>query len=248
MKILAIEVSGQVCGVALTEDDKVTAEYNIQFKKTHSQSLMPMMDHIKTMVGMVPGEIDAIAVSMGPGSFTGVRIGAATAKGLGMVLEKPLIPVPTVDAIAYNLTGEGALVCPLMDARRDQVYTGLYAFAAEGENFEMQTVLPQCAVQIGEIIDAVNEQGKEVIFLGDGVPVYKEKIRALTKVPYRFVPAHLSVQRAAATAALAHALYRKKGEQCFVSAESFRPEYLRLSQAERARAEGNDTSMIVHRG
>ena len=126
MKILAIEASGLVAGCAVLDGEILSADYNIQHKKTHSQSLVPMMDEVRTMLGMELDTVDAIALSGGPGSFTGLRIGAATAKGLGFALNVPLIPVPTVDAIAYNLYGTDALVCPLMDARRQQTYTGLF--------------------------------------------------------------------------------------------------------------------------
>ena len=264
MKILAIEASGLVAGCAVLDGEILSADYNIQHKKTHSQSLVPMMDEVRTMLGMELNTVDAIALSGGPGSFTGLRIGAATAKGLGFALNVPLIPVPTVDAIAYNLYGTDALVCPLMDARRQQTYTGLFRWksgAAAGavqsaeadgagagssndsaqESFlkdpRMITVLPQCAVSIDEIAEKINElRPEKVIFLGDGVPVFRERLKELMRVPYSFAPAHLARQRAAAVAALAMQKWHEQGEACFVLADDFRPEYLRLSQAERERA------------
>ena len=99
------------------------AEYTVDFKMTHSQTLLPMIDEMVKLVGIDLNTIDAIAVSGGPGSFTGLRIGSATAKGLGLALNKPLIHVPTLDATAYNLFGASGLICPIMDARRSQVYT-----------------------------------------------------------------------------------------------------------------------------
>ena len=275
MKILAIEASGLVAGCAVLDGEILSADYNIQHKKTHSQSLVPMMDEVRTMLGMELDTVDAIALSGGPGSFTGLRIGAATAKGLGLALNVPLIPVPTVDAIAYNLYGTDAHVCPLMDARRQQTYTGLFrwesgaaagavqsaetgdvqsAEAAEADRAgagssddpvqasfldkpRMITVLPQCAVSIDEIAEKINELHPEkVIFLGDGVPVFRERLKELMRVPYSFAPAHLARQRAAAVAALAMQKWNEQGEACFVPADDFRPEYLRLSQAERERA------------
>ena len=125
MKILAIDSSGLVASVALLEDDTLLAEYTVNYKKTHSQTLLPMLDAIVQMIDLDLNSIDAIAVSKGPGSFTGLRIGSATAKGLGLALEKPLIEVPTVDALAYNLYDAEGLVVPMMDARRAQVYTGI---------------------------------------------------------------------------------------------------------------------------
>ena len=126
MKVLGIESSSLVASVALVTDDILTAEYTVNFKKTHSQTLLPMLDEIVKMLGLDLETIDAIAAAGGPGSFTGLRIGAATAKGLGLALKKSLIHVPTVDAIAYNMWGASGLICPIMDAKRCQVYTGLY--------------------------------------------------------------------------------------------------------------------------
>ena len=128
MKILAIESSSLVASVAVTEDGVTVAEYTVNFKKTHSQTLLPMIDQIAAMTELDMDSVDAIAVSGGPGSFTGLRIGSATAKGLGLALKKPLIHVPTLDAMAWNLYGASGLICPVMDARRNQVYTGLYRF------------------------------------------------------------------------------------------------------------------------
>ena len=105
MKILAIEASGPVAGCALYEDGTLIAEYSAQYKKKHSQSLVPMLQEMKNMVDLDLPSVDFIAVTSGPGSFTGLRIGAATAKGLGLALEKPILPVPTVDSLACNIFG-----------------------------------------------------------------------------------------------------------------------------------------------
>ena len=128
MKILALDSSGLVAGVAVTEDDNLLGEYTINYKKTHSQTLLPMLDEVAKMIELDLNTIDVIAVSAGPGSFTGLRIGSATAKGLALALNKQIVSVPTVDALAYNLWGCEDQVCPLMDARRQQAYTGLYTF------------------------------------------------------------------------------------------------------------------------
>ena len=128
MKILALDSSGIVASVAVIEDDILLAEYTVNYKKTHSQTLLPMLDEVVKMTELDLQTIDAIAVAAGPGSFTGLRIGSATAKGLGLALKKPLIAVPTVDALAYNLYDVSGLICPIMDARRSQVYTGIYRF------------------------------------------------------------------------------------------------------------------------
>lgn len=236
MKILALDSSGLVASVAVVEDDNLVAEYTMNYKKTHSQTLLPMLDEVKKMVELDLTTIDAIAVAAGPGSFTGLRIGSATAKGFGLALDKPIIPVPTVDALAYNMYGSSGIICPIMDARRNQVYTGLYEFNIEADNkgCAMNCIEKQCAVDIVEIVEKVNEIGREVTFLGDGVAVYREQIEKNIKVPYSFAPACCNRQRAACVAVLAKELYATGIVQ---TAAEHAPEYLRLSQAERERKE-----------
>ena len=128
MKVLAIDSSGLTATVALVDESQTIAEYTVNYQKTHSQTLLPMIDEIVKMTETDLRMIDAIAVAGGPGSFTGLRIGSATAKGLGLALGKPLVSVPTVDALAYNVYGCRDIICPVMDARRNQVYTGIYTF------------------------------------------------------------------------------------------------------------------------
>lgn len=230
MKLLAIDSSGLVASVAVVTETNLMAEYTVNFKKTHSQTLLPMLDEIVKMIDLNLQEIDGIAVAAGPGSFTGLRIGSSTAKGLGLALNKPLISVPTVDGLAYNLYGTDKLICPLMDARRNQVYTGLYEF----RNNEFTVVEPQKAVGIQEIADEINQRNREVIFLGDGVDVYQNILKEFVKVPYSFAPLHVSKQRAAAIGALGIEYYKKGLAE---KAEAHVPVYLRLSQAERELAE-----------
>lgn len=230
MKILALESSGLVASVAVMEDDNLLGEYTMNYKKTHSQTLLPMLQALAEMIELDLNTVDAIAVSKGPGSFTGLRIGSATAKGLGLALNKPIIPVPTIDALAYNLWGTNKLICPLMDARRQQTYTGLYRF----ENENLHAIVEQCAVDIGKIIEQVNEAGQEVVFLGDGVPVFAEYIAQNVTVPYSYAPATCNRQRAASVAALAGVLYQQGVVE---SAAEHKPDYLRLSQAEREQAQ-----------
>lgn len=230
MKILALDSSGLVASVAVVEDDNLLAEYTVNYKKTHSQTLVPMLDEIGKMIELDLNTIDAIAVAAGPGSFTGLRIGSATAKGLGLALKKPLIGIPTVEGLAYNLYGTKALICPLMDARRNQVYTGIYEF----NGFDFHKVENQMAVAIEDIIAKLNKIGREVIFLGDGVAVYRKIIEQLCTVPYTFAPAHVNKQRAGALAALAQKYF---AEGKMEDPAEHKPDYLRLSQAERERME-----------
>lgn len=229
MKILAIDSSGLVAGVAVVEDDVLLAEYTTNYKKTHSQTLLPMLDELRNMIELDLDTVDAIAIASGPGSFTGLRIGSATAKGLGLALNKPLVEVPTLEGLAWNLWGSTQLICPLMDARRNQVYTAAYEFVPRGEGYKLQTVLPQQPMDIVEMMNELNGLGREVVFLGDGVPVYLNLIRENIKVPYSLAPAGCNRQRAACVAALG-ALYFAAGQT--VSAEAHKPEYLRKSQAE----------------
>ncbi len=226
MKILAMDSSGLVASVALVFDGVMIAEYTTNFKKTHSQTLLPMIDEIVTMTGISIQEVDAIAVAAGPGSFTGLRIGSSTAKGLGLALQKPIISVPTLEGLAYNLFGNSKVICPIMDARKNQVYTGLYIF----QNEEMEIISDQKAVSIDEIVEEINALGKEVVFLGDGVPVFKSFIEENSKVAVSFAPAHIAMQRAGAVALRAEYYYNQGKIE---TAKEHKPVYLRLSQAER---------------
>ena len=241
MKILALDTSGLVCSVAVMEDDRLLSEFSIQHKITHSELLLPMMEEIKKRISLDLNTIDAIAVSAGPGSFTGLRIGCATAKGLCLAMNKPLIAVPTLDAMAYQFYGTEDVICPMMDARRSQVYTGIYSFVPEKENeknfetyFSMKTIKPQSAMSVEDIAAELNTLGKTVVLLGDGIPVYRDKLEKLLKVNYIVAPAHMNRQRASALASLAQ-LYMREGK--IADADAFSPEYLRASQAEREAAE-----------
>ncbi len=230
MRILALDSSGLVATVAILEDDQTVAQYTVNYKKTHSQTLLPMLDEIVKMTEFDLSTVDAIAVAGGPGSFTGLRIGAATAKGLGLALGKPLIHVPTVDGMAYGLYGVSGLICPIMDARRNQVYTGIYRF----EHGEFVVIEEQMAVALDELIEKLNAYGEKVTFLGDGVPVYQKQIEEKIATEHYFAPAHVNRQSAAAVGALGMKYF---AEGKMETAAQHKPDYLRLSQAERERAE-----------
>lgn len=247
MRVLAIDSSGLTATVAIMEEEQTVAEYTVNYKKTHSQTLLPMIDEIVKMVNEDLGEVDAIAIAGGPGSFTGLRIGSATAKGLGLALGKPLIHVPTVDAMAYSVYGCEDIICPIMDARRKQVYTGIYSFIPEPAdntphlNYEFQILCEQKAVPVEELIRRLNIYGRRVVFLGDGVPVYRNMLTEGLEVPFWFAPSFMNRQRASAVGALGIEYY-KKG--IFESAAEHRPDYLRMSQAERERAEKEKNSVV----
>lgn len=229
MRVLALDSSGLVAAVAVVEDDQTIAEYTVNYKKTHSQTLLPMLDEVSKMTELEMDSIDAIAISGGPGSFTGLRIGSATAKGLGLALNKPLIHVPTLEGLAYNLYGTDGIICPIMDARRNQVYTGLYSFEKG-----FHTVEKEEAVPILQLIERLNILGQKVSFLGDGVPVYKDLLEKGLKIPRAYAPAHMNRQRAASVGALGIEYYKQGKTE---NAASHQPDYLRVSQAERERAE-----------
>ena len=230
MRILALDSSGLVASVAIVEEEQTVAEYTVNYKKTHSQTLLPMLDEIVKMTDMDLQSIDAVAVAGGPGSFTGLRIGSATAKGLGLALNKPLIHIPTLEGMAYNLYGSSAVICPIMDARRKQVYTGIYRF----EEGELKVLEDQTAIAVEELIQKLNEMGEEVVFLGDGVPVYADCLREGLSIPFIFAPANMNRQRASSVGLLGIE-YFKQGKT--ETAREHQPDYLRVSQAERERNE-----------
>lgn len=247
MRVLAIDSSGLTATVAVVEDTQTIAEYTVNFKKTHSQTLLPMIDDMAHMIDLDLNSIDAIAVAGGPGSFTGLRIGSATAKGLGLALKKPLIHVPTVDGLAFNLYGCEDIICPIMDARRNQVYTGMYTFTrrkAEGRHYSelvFEVLEAQNAAPVKALIERLNIHGRPVVFLGDGVPVYENMLANGLEVPYSFAPAAMNRQRAAVVGTLGIQYYK---EGNFETAMEHQPEYLRVSQAERERAEREKRAVV----
>lgn len=230
MNILAIDSSGLAASCAILSDDVIRAEFFVCNKLTHSETLLPMVDQVIRASGLKLVEMDAIAVSMGPGSFTGLRIGSATAKGLAEAIQKPVIGVPTVDALACNMAGYEGNIVPLMDARRNETYTGIYSFNENG----MTVLREQCAVPLRDIIAEVNQRGTRTVFLGDGVRVFEEQIRMDCRVPFEFAPASHNLQRASCVAVLARK-YHEQGK--YTDAAGHVPVYLRTSQAEREKQE-----------
>ena len=207
MKLIALDSSGLVASVAILEDDLLRAEYTVDYKKTHSQTLLPMLDAIARMVELDLSTVDAIAVAAGPGSFTGLRIGSATAKGLGLALRKPIVEVPTLAALACNLPEAGGLICPVMDARRQQVYNGFYRF----RDHRLVTLKDQRALSVPDLAAELNRMNPEggVILLGDGVAAYRPLLDSLIKVPHCYAPANAGRQRAASVAVLGARLFRE---------------------------------------
>ncbi len=243
MKILAIESSGAQASAAILQDGKVLAYEEGPFKVTHSETLMPLVARTFAVAGVNKEDIDAIAVSGGPGSFTGLRIGSATAKGLGMALHKPLIHVPTLHAMAYNFLGSGNIIVPIMDARRDQVYTGVFTFVIRPDQMiDFSIFKDSSAMSITELMEYLNDlislDGNPplVVFLGDGVEKYEQTIDELADFNYALAPDELNLQRADSVG-LVGMIYYFEGMVTDPDEEA--PDYLRLSQAEREAKEKN---------
>ena len=226
MKVLAIESSAVTASVAIMTEDTLIAEYTINYKKTHSQTLLPMIDEICRMTENNAADCDIIAVSNGPGSFTGLRIGAATGKGLALALDKPMVAVPTLEAMAYNFYGDDRIICPVMDARRAHLYSGLYRF----ENGKLITVHEQCLISYGELAGILNEVKEKVVFVGDGIAAAKDYFKDNLTCNYTFSPAGLRTQRASSVA-LAAIDMANEGKT--IGSDMLKPDYLRPSQAER---------------
>lgn len=239
MKILAIDSSGMPASAAVLEGGVLLAEYTVNFQKTHSQTLVPMLEEIKRALDLDLNTLDAVAVAGGPGSFTGLRIGSATAKGIGLALGRMLIHVPTLEALACNFYGSDCLIAPMMDARREQVFAGIYTFCAEQETeVSLRILMDQAPVNVTDLCTRLNrlseETGKRVILLGDGARTYEDILEECLKAPHFYAPAHLSQQSAGSVAVRAMELARMGRME---SAARHRPEYLRVSQAERVRAQ-----------
>lgn len=230
MKILGIDSSGLVASAAIADEKNIIAEFTVNNKQAHSQTLLPMIEKVVDMSGIELEQIDAIAIAAGPGSFTGLRIGSATAKGIGLALKKPVVSVPTLEGLAYRVCVFDGIICPIMDARRNQVYTGIYKM----DKGNLVCLSEQKAVDIHEIMEELEKYDEKVIFLGDGVEVQRETIEKEFKKEYCFAPIHLSKQSAAAVAVLGD-IYFNQGKA--EDAAEHKPIYLRKSQAEREREE-----------
>ncbi len=227
MKILAFETSAKAGSVALLEDGKLLGENYQNTGLTHSQTLMSMAEALLAHCGLTVKEIDAVAVAAGPGSFTGVRIGVAAAKGLAWGAELPCYGVSTLEAMALNLGVYDGIVCPVMDARRSQVYNAL--FAAEGG--VLTRLQPDRAISLEDLGKELKNCEKPIFLVGDGsILCYTTLVEDVPLL--RLPPEHRMHQRAAGVA-LAAQMQLDQGLPGDGAALS--PNYLRLSQAERER-------------
>lgn len=226
MLILGIEAAAKVAGAALYENGRIIAEQMVNGALTHSETLMPMIDAVLKAAGREPEQLDYIALTNGPGSFTGLRIGAATAKGLALGHQIPLIPICTLESLAYTNGMQEKLCVPIMDARRGQVYGAVYE---QGKAIvEPQAISPQ------ELAEKLLEFNQPCLFMGDAADLYREHFEAVLQENYNIAPAHLKDLRAASVAALA-ADKLEKGLTTGISGRELAIEYLRKPQAERER-------------
>ncbi len=234
MKILALDSTALVGSVALCDDAARLGEITLNNGNTHSETLLPMVEFLLKRFEMTPDDVDLFAASAGPGSFTGVRIGAATVKGLAFSTGKPCIGVSTLDALAYNLRSMGGLICPVMNARRKQVYTALFR-AVDGR---LERLMPDSAIAIEELDRILDTYNEPVRLCGDGYEI-TEALLTHAILP---VPEELRQQSAYSVAQIARAAYESGIRTTDIE---LAPTYLRLSQAERERAErqGVDTGI-----
>lgn len=221
MRLLALETATLAGGAALLDGGRLVGESRLNIALTHSERLMLIVDRLLQDCGWEAASLDGLAVSIGPGSFTGLRVGAATAKGLALALEVPVAPVPTLDALAATLPFAEAPVCPLLDARKNEVYCSLYRRTARGMEREWDYLaLPPAA--------AAARLTEPVIVLGDGVPACRPYLGHLGEGLREADPVH-SLPSPAVVGALGHAMLSAGGG---IPAEQLVPLYLRPSEAE----------------
>lgn len=234
MKILALDTSATVATVAITDDLTPLAEYTVNNKNTHSETLLPMIESALGALSMKISDIDLFALSAGPGSFTGVRIGAATIKGLAFGSKKPCVEASTLEALANNLLFHKGLICPVMNARRSQVYTAL--FRSDGK--ALTRLMPDSALAIAELDELLAKYAEPVALVGDGYEITEAGLTATDTV---FVPEPQRMQSALSVARVAYEKY-KVGE--YKTDAELSVNYLRPSQAERERAEKEKQNIL----
>jgi len=225
MHILAVDTSGGVCSAAVLRDNKILSEAYMNDKRTHSETIGPMIDFCLSCANIDIKEVGLFACASGPGSFTGLRIGIGMVKAFAHASQKPVLGVNTLDALALNACGTDAIVCPVIDARRGEVYTAAYENGNRISDYR--------AVLLDDVLHEL--QGRAAVFLGDATVVHKEKILS-ADTAFRIAHEGIVLQRAGSVGLAAFALYQKGVHQDVYSLEPF---YLRETQAERVRAEKN---------
>jgi len=231
MKILGLDTATLCGSLGIIDDDEVVAEYALHREETLSARLLPAIQTLLAEARLDLHEIDGIAVSLGPGSFTGLRVGLSAVKGLALAAEMPVAGIPTLDALAYNLPFTPYQICPLLDARKGQIYTALYKNRAGGF---LEQVTPYQVLSPAALIEAIPHQ--ETVFLGDGVEVCREVITQRLAEKALFAPLHLGFLRGTTVAELGLKRIRR-GEADDIS--SLVPIYVRPSDAELKGGRGN---------
>ena len=230
MNILMIDTSGPACGVAVMKDGKIAYEAQLVSGRTHSQRVMPMVDTALSMCEMGMDEIDLFGAVLGPGSFTGVRIGVSTVKALAHAAGKPCIGVDALHALAANVTGFDGVICPILDARAQQVYGAMFRAGGMPER-----MMEDEAMKLVDFLELVDQTGERALFLGDGVAVCEAKIREKLGERAQFAqPQHVNL-RAGSACALAEKLAQADAT-AVTDYIHLLPVYLRAPQAERERA------------
>lgn len=224
MKILAVDTSTSAATAAIMEDGRLVSEYILNISRAHSQKIMGIIDELFSKTGIKPADIDLYACSSGPGSFTGLRIGASIIKGMAQTFNKPVAGVPTLDALAYNLYNCTGLVCPMLDAQRGMVYSAIYAW----ENGRLVKLTGQRAILLEDFLMQVKEKSAPAVFLGDGALLYEEKLKSGDEEFY-MAPSGSLLPRASSCGALAKEMYDKG---IYTSYNNFKLTYIRKSQAE----------------
>ena len=224
MILFCLDTSGPVAGVALIQDGAVCYEAMAVNNFTHSQSILPMTEEAFRHTGLDVNQTDYFAVTVGPGSFTGVRIGVSTVKGLAHAAGKPCIAVDALEAMSAGVMPFAGVICPIQDARAGQVYGAAFGGGT------LERLLPDEPIKLEEYLEKVSAFGKDLLFLGDGMPVHRQRIADILGEKARFAPPHLSFLRPAAAAYLA---WEKRQEA--VEYTRLSPLYLRPPQAERQR-------------
>jgi len=233
MKILGLDTSTSCGSIGIIDDDKVVAEYALHREETLSARLVPAIQALLAEARLTLNEIDGLAVSLGPGSFTGLRVGLSAVKGLTLAIERPVAGVPTLDALASNLPFTPYQICPLLDARRGEIYTALYKNVAGG-NLEQLT--PYQVLSPTALLEEIPP--RETVFLGDGVEVCREFIIKRLAEKALFAPLHLGFLRGTTVAELGlKRIIRGAGDDI----ASLVPIYVRPSDAEIKRATGQKT-------
>lgn len=225
MLILAFESSAKSASVALVKDGELLSQYSQCSALTHSRTLLPMAEDMLKNAEVKLSEVDLIAVAHGPGSFTGIRIGVSTVKGLSWAADKPCVGVSTLEAMAWHGLMAGGYVCPVMDARRQQVYNALFKI----EDGKPQRITDDRPIALAQLADEVRSLDAPVLLVGDGAAL-TEKFFREHSVPCRIAPENLRWQSAWGVAMAASD--KQPG-----TSETLLPVYLRLSQAERERQE-----------